>query len=208
MLMSSAAFSANSAKESPQAATATLAAFDNKIGSKDTLAVEVFDVPALSQTSQVDNAGFIEMPLIGQVQAAGRTPNELAADITKALRAKYMKNPIVTVTVKDSASKKVTVEGSVNQPGLYDIGPTTTLMQAVAMAHGPDQVADIHRVAIIRTGADGRSTSVYDLDDIRDGKAADPLVRPNDEVVVDTSGSRKFVRDFGSVFSLLGWLHP
>jgi len=195
----------------PQPAVATagnVGNSDNEIGPKDTIGIDVFDVPALSETTQVDNGGFVNMPLIGQVKAAGRSPNELASDIAKALRAKYMKNPIVTVSVKEAASKKITVDGSVTQPGLYEIGPNTTLMQAVALAHGPDQVADIHHVAIIRTTAGARATSVYDLDDIRDGKTADPIVHPNDEIVVDTSGSRKFVRDFGNVFSVLGWLHP
>jgi polysaccharide biosynthesis/export protein len=178
------------------------------IGVKDTLAIVVFDVPSLSETVQVDNAGFINIPLIGQVSATGRTPNQLSRDVAAALNAKYMKDPIVTVSVKDAASKKVTVDGEVTQPGMYEITPGTTLSQAVAMAKGPDQVADAHHVSIVRGAGQARTVSVDDLEDIRDGKAVDPEVQANDTIVVDSSGSRKFVRDFGSVFSVLGWAHP
>jgi polysaccharide export outer membrane protein len=114
----------------------------------------------------------------------------------------------VTVSVRDAASKKITVDGSVAQPGMYEITPGTTLSQAVALAKGPDQVADIHHVAIIRGQGQARTTSVYDLEDIRDGKTVDPSVQADDTIVVDTSGSRKFVRDYGSVISILGWMHP
>lgn len=181
---------------------------DYPIGVKDSLAIDVFDVPSLSQTVEVDNTGSINLPLIGQVQAAGLTPHQLSQSIAAALSAKYMKDPIVTVAIKDAASKKVTVDGAVVQPGLYEITPGTTLTQAVAMAHGPDQVADIHHVAIIRAQSGTQTMTVFDLDDIHDGKTVDPAVSPNDKIVVDSSGTRKFVRDFGSVISVLGFIHP
>ena len=181
---------------------------DYQIGIKDSLAIDVFDVPSLSQTVEVDNTGSINLPLIGQVHASGRTPNQLSQAIAAALSTKYMKNPIVTVSVKDAASKRVTVDGSVVQPGHYEITPGMTLTQAVALAHGPDRVADIHHVALVRGQGAARAISVFDLDDIHDGKTADPVVNPDDAVVVDSSGSRKFVRDFGSVISVLGFLHP
>lgn len=187
---------------------AAIQASDYQIGVKDSLAIDVFDVPTLSQTVEVDNTGNINLPLIGQVQAAGLTPHQLSQSIASALSAKYMKDPIVTISVKDAASKKVTVDGSVVQPGLYEITPGTTLTQAVALAHGPDQVADIHHVAIVRGQGAARTITVFDLDEIHDGKTVDPVVEPNDAVVVDTSGTRKFVRDFGSVISVLGFMHP
>lgn len=181
---------------------------DYRIGIKDSLAIDVFDVPSLSQTVEVDNTGSISLPLIGQVEAAGLTSHQLSQSIAAALSAKYMKDPIVTVSIKDAASKKVTVDGAVTQPGLYEITPGTTLTQAVAMAKGPDQIADIHHVAIVRGQGATQTVSVFDLDDIHDGKTVDPAVNPNDKIVVDSSGTRKFVRDFGSVISVLGFLHP
>lgn len=179
-----------------------------EISPQDTLNVAVFDVPQLSQTVQVDNAGNIALPLLGTVQAAGRTTRQLSQEIAAALNAKYVKDPVVTVTLKDAASQKVTVDGEVTQPGVYEIQPHATLTQAVALAHGPDPVADIHHVSIVRNTSAGRVITVYDLDDIHDGKIVDPALHANDEVVVDTSGTRQFVRDFGSAFSLVWLLKP
>ena len=182
---------------------------DYTISSLDTLTVDVFGVPELSQTAvQVDNAGTIAMPFIGRVQAVGLTTGQLSQRIAGDLDQKYVKDPIVTVTVKDAASQKITVDGEVTQPGVYEIQPHTTLTQAVALAKGPSNVADIHEVSIVRVNAQGRAITTYDLDQIHDGKATDPFIQANDEVVVDASGSRKFVRDFGSVIGLLTYFHP
>jgi polysaccharide export outer membrane protein len=178
------------------------------IGPQDTLIIEVFDVPDLSRTVQVENSGIIVLPLIGQVTAAGKTPDQLSQVISAELDQKYLKHAVVTVTVKDAASQRVTVDGEVTQPGLYEIGPHTTLSQAVALAKGPTTVADTHQVAIIRVTSEGRQAKIYDLADIRDGTTVDPFVQPGDTVVVDVSDSRRFVRDFGSVFSTLALLHP
>ena len=140
-------------------------------------------------------------------------PGELETVIADALKAaELIVDPLVTVTVKDAASQKITVDGEVTQPGVYQITPQTTLTQAVAPAHGPDQVADTHHVAVVRNTDAGRTVLVYDLGDIHDGKAPDPYLRANDEIVVDASGSRQFVRDFGGafggVFSALTLVHP
>ena len=178
------------------------------IGPQDTVVIDVFDVPDLSRTVQVDNSGFIVLPLIGQIQANGRTTDQLAQDISTMLAKRYMKNPIVSVTMKDAASQKVTVDGEVTEPGMYEVGPETTLSEAISLAKGPDQVADQHHVAIVRMTPQGRQTTVYDLTDIREGKTVDPLVKPRDVIVVDDSGSRRFVRDFGSIFSMIGFLRP
>jgi polysaccharide biosynthesis/export protein len=189
-------------------AVATMPA-DYTISSQDTLTIDVFGVPELSQTAvEVDNAGTIAMPFIGRVEAVGLTTSQLAQRIAADLNQKYVKNPIVTVTVKDAASQKITVDGEVTQPGVYEIVPHTTLTQAVALAKGPDTVADIHDVSIVRSDDGKRDVSTYDLDAIHDGKQSDPMVQANDEIVVDSSGSRKFVRDFGSIFGLFTYWHP
>lgn len=206
-------FTSTATVQAPPDATATDASFRPDsgayvIGPQDTLDVQVFGVGALSGTVQVDNTGYVSLPLLGRMKAAGRTTTELSRHIAAELNKKYVKNPIVTVTTRDAASQKITVAGSVTKPGLYEIKPNTTLTQAVAMASGPDQVADIHEVAIIRNTAKGRQVKVYDLDQISDGSVTDPYVHANDEVVVNVSGARKFVRDFGSAFGVLGWLHP
>lgn len=177
---------------------------DYKIGPQDTLVVDVFQVPDLSKTVQVETSGTILMPLIGQVMATGRTPKELSEDIATQLSKDYVKDPLVTVTVKESSSQKVTIDGAVVQPGIYPIAGNTTLMQAVALAKGPDpSLANTRQVAIFRNSGAQRTAAVFDLSAIRSGKAVDPPVYANDVIVVETSGGRRFLRDLVPFIPLL-----
>lgn len=178
-----------------------------RIGPMDTLDVNVSQLPELTKTVEVDPSGKILMPLIGQIQAAGRTPVQLSDDIATALKAKYMKNPIVVVSVKDANGEKVTVDGAVTKPGVYPLQGPTTLLEAVALASGPDpRLANPHRVAIFRTIDGQRRSAFYDLAQIREGRAPDPTIYGNDIVVVDQSGAKSFMQNFqgGSVLGLLG----
>jgi polysaccharide export outer membrane protein len=159
-----------------------------RIGVGDKLNVRVFQVPDLSFGELVvDTSGNIQMPLIGAVQSAGRTSGELSADIARRLSARYLRDPQVTVTVTEAASQKITVDGAVTKPGVYEMRGSTTLLQAVAMAEGPSGVADLTKVAVFRTVAGQRSVALFDLAAIRQGRAADPEVLGDDVIVVDTS---------------------
>jgi len=182
---------------------------DYKIGPQDTLVVDVFQVPDLSKTVQVETSGTILLPLIGQVAATGRTPKELSDEIAAQLGKDYVKDPLVTVTVKESSSQKVTIDGAVVQPGIYPIAGNTTLMQAVALAKGPDpSLANTRQVAIFRNAGAQRTAAVFDLSAIRSGKAADPPVYANDVIVVETSGGRRFLRDLGNVVPFFALFRP
>ena len=179
---------------------------DYRIGPQDTLVVDVFQVPDLSKTVQVETSGTILMPLIGQVTATGRTPKELSDDIAAQLGKDYVKDPLVTVTVKESSSQKVTIDGAVVQPGIYPIAGNTTLMQAVALAKGPDpNLANTREVAIFRNSGTQRTAAIFDLSAIRSGKAVDPPVYANDVIVVETSGGRRFLRDLAP---FIPWIRP
>jgi polysaccharide biosynthesis/export protein len=168
---------------------AMVPAEDYRIGETDVLKISVFRVPELSfDELRVDSSGNIQMPLIGTVQAAGLTPPELAASLTTRLGERYLRDPQVTVTVTEAASQKITVDGSVTQPGVYVMRGRTTLLQAVAMARGPSRSADLSSVAIFRTVDGQRMVAVFDLGAIRNGQAEDPVVLGEDVIVVDTSG--------------------
>jgi polysaccharide biosynthesis/export protein len=159
-----------------------------RIGAQDVLAVSVFRVPEMSLESvRVDSAGMIQMPLIGSVPAAPRTTAELASDIRTRLGTSYLRDPQVTVRVIEAASQKVTIDGAVNEPGVYEMKGRTTLIQAVAMAKGPSAVSDLRSVAVFRTVNDQRMVAVFDLRAIRMGQAEDPVLAGDDIVVVDTS---------------------
>jgi len=158
------------------------------IGATDLLNISVFQVPDLSlEEARVDASGSIQMPLVGSVAAAGRTPDQLAREIEAQLGGRYLQNPRVSVTVAEAASQKVTVDGAVTKPGVYVMRGQTTLLQAVAMAEGPNEVADLRSVAVFRTTPAGRMVAVFDLKAIRAGQAVDPVLLGDDVVVVDTS---------------------
>lgn len=179
---------------STAAAPATSA--DYRIGATDKLSVTVFQVPDLSFPELVvDASGNIQMPMIGSVIAAGRTPNELSTDIARRLGERYLRNPQVTVTVREAASQKVTVDGAVTRPGVYEMRGRTTLLQAVAMAEGPAPTADVGSVAIFRTVDGQRMVAVFDLRAIRNGAAEDPVISGDDVVVVDTSRLNSTLRE-------------
>jgi polysaccharide export outer membrane protein len=119
-----------------------------------------------------------------------------------------VKDPLVTVTVRESSSQKVTIDGAVVQPGIYPIAGNTTLMQAVALARGPDTIANTREVAIFRNTGAQRTAAVFDLSAIRSGKAVDPPVYANDVIVVETSGGRRFLRDLGNVVPFISLFRP
>jgi polysaccharide export outer membrane protein len=167
-----------------------------RIGVGDKLTVRVFQVEELSFDELViDTSGNINLPLIGSVRGSGRTAGEMSADIAGRLAAQYLRNPQVTVTVKEAASQKITVDGAVTKPGVYEMRGSTSLLQAVAMAEGPSRVADLTKVAVFRSIDGRRSVAVFDLSAIRQGRASDPQVLGDDVIVVDTSRLNSTLRE-------------
>ena len=159
-----------------------------RIGPSDQLRITVFRVPDLSFAEiSVDASGRLELPLVGSVRAAGSTPGELSREIERLLQARYLRDPQVTVTVTEAASQKVTVDGAVTKPGVYEMRGRTSLMQAVAMAEGPTRTAQLESVAVFRNVDDRRTVAVFDLRAIRNGSLADPIILGDDIIVVDTN---------------------
>jgi polysaccharide export outer membrane protein len=169
---------------------------DYRIGATDLLSIRVLQVEDLSfDEIRVDAAGNIQLPLIGVVQAAGLTPGELSSDLARRLGERYLRNPQVTVSVKEAASQKVTIDGAVTQPGVFEMRGRTTLLQAVAMARGPLREANVEQVAIFREVDGQRMVAVFDLKAIRDGRAEDPLILGDDVIVVDISRLSSLFQD-------------
>jgi polysaccharide export outer membrane protein len=166
-----------------------------KLAPLDTVTIGVFQVPDLSRDYLIDQSGRLTMPLVGRVDAVGVSTNELGATIARRLNEKYLRNPSVTVSLKDSASRVVTVDGSVRQPGIYPATGPLSLVQVVALARGTDDLANPRRVAIFRTIGGKRMAAAFDLTSIRRGEDKDPAVYPGDTVVVDGSGIKKAQRD-------------
>jgi polysaccharide export outer membrane protein len=157
-----------------------------KIGPLDVLEITVFKVPELSKTLQVSEAGSINFPLIGEIEAGGRTAREIEQSLTKQLGAKYLQNPQITVFVKEHNSQRITVEGAVKKPGVIPMAGGMSLLQAIAQAQGLEQTAET--TAVVFRQLDGRrSAARYDIEDIRQGKADDPALESGDVIIVPTS---------------------
>ena len=179
----------------------------------DTLDVSVLQLDSLKRTVEVNSVGVISLPLAGDFNVAGKTTRQIAAEIAERLGRHDLQDPQVTVTLqdanqgtvslKDAARRGFTVEGSVVLPGVYSIYGPTTLLQGLAMAHGPDQYASDKGVMIYRD-VDGRSNGMaYNLADIRRGKALDPQIYPRDVIVVAGSRTKHIIRDFAPALPLL-----
>lgn len=160
---------------------------DYKIAPMDTLTIKVFKADDMSGDYSVDLAGHISLPLVGQVEAANLTTAQLDSKLTTLLGQKYFQNPDISVAIKASSAHVVTVDGAVNQSGQFAVVGPTTLIQAIAIAHGTTDDANARRVAIFRTIDGHRQAAAFDLTSIRRGEATDPAVYPGDIIVVDGS---------------------
>lgn len=193
--MAAAALAGNATAASPVQFSRPASYLDYRIGPLDRLNISVFQVKDLTfEKLQVDAAGQVRLPLIGTVDAAGRTAEELAAEIARRLGQTYLRSPQVTVTVEEAVSQKVSVEGAVNEAGVFDLKGRTSLMEAVARAKGASKTANLHRVTIVRSVDGAPHAATFDLAAIRAGRAGDPEVVANDVVVVEDSQAKTLWR--------------
>jgi polysaccharide export outer membrane protein len=188
--------SAGSSKQAARAAdkltsAATPGNQGYKIGPLDVVEFSVFKVPELARTAQVAETGTINLPLVGEVQAAGRTAQELERELTLKLGKKYLQSPQVTILIKEYNSQRVTIEGAVKKPGVYPIRGTTTLLQVVATAEGLDSAVSDTTVVVFRQIDGKRSAARFDIADIRNGSAQDPLLQSGDVIVAPTSATKE-----------------
>lgn len=181
---------------------------DYKIAPMDTVKVSVYQLGDLSGEFEVDLMGNIDLPLAGTVRAADLTLRELDKAVTARLSEKYLQNPDVSVALKSSARRNITIDGAVNSPGQMAINGPTTLLQAIAMARGVNGEANPHRVAIFRQIEGKRMGAAFDLTTIRKGKAPDPQVYSGDIIVVDGSNVRSIYNQFMMALPVIGVFNP
>lgn len=177
----------NIALGTPDAPTLAPLEATYRIAPMDTLAIKVFKMPDLSGDYDVDLMGQISLPLIGNVMAADLTPNELHDRLATKLGAKYLEHPDVSVAIKSSTRRNLTVDGAVNHSGSFPVNGPTSLLQAVATAGGATSDANPRRVAIFRQVGGKRQAASFDLTAIRRGEAVDPPVYAGDIIILDGS---------------------
>lgn len=166
------------------------------IGPFDKLTIDVFGVEELSKKEvQTDAGGRISFPLAGIVNAAGLTPAEIEEVLEQRLRGQFVRDPQVTVNLKEAVSQVITVDGQVREPGLYPVVGRMTLMRAVATAKGTDEFAKLEDVVVFRTVGGQKMAAIYNLSAIRRGRYDDPEVFANDVVVVGDSPARRLFKN-------------
>ena len=179
-----------------------------KIAPMDKLAIKVFRMEDLSGDYDVDLAGNISLPLIGQIQAVNLTTAELDDQLTQKLSAKYLEHPDVSVAIKASTAHVVTVDGAVKDGGAFPVGGPISLIQAVAMAKGTTEDANARRIAVFRTIGGQRQAAAFDLTAIRRGQSPDPQIYPGDIVVVDGSSIKAAQKQILQSIPLLAIFGP
>jgi polysaccharide export outer membrane protein len=167
-------------KKAPQAPAANE---EYKVGPGDKLRIEVYKDQQLSQSVQVRPDGKITLPLIGDMEATGRTPIELRDTIAKALKD-YVNNPTVTVIVVEAIASQVYVMGEVTHPGTMQLHGPTTILQALAMAGGFKEFANTKDVKVLRPNGSGIETIRFNYKDVLNGDARPFYLRSGDTVVV------------------------
>ncbi len=159
---------------------------DYRIGVGDVLRISVWRNPELGATLPVRPDGRLSLPLVGEVEVAGRTPEALREALGESF-SRFVTAPAVSVVVEKINSLRVFVTGEVREPGVYDILQPTKLMQALAMAGGLTEYAKKDRVVILRDlGAGGDQRIEVSINDITSGKdpAGNIRLRTGDTVIV------------------------
>jgi polysaccharide export outer membrane protein len=169
-----------------QDASATTSSDDYVLGVEDKLSISVWKEPDLLKTLAIRPDGKITFPLVGDIQAAGRTPKQLTDDVSKALE-KYIKEPVVTIAVEEINSFKVFILGEVSAQGALSLHRKTRLLEAIAMSGGMTQFADKSNVVLLRyeNGKDVRTRIDYRKVVSGDRPELNVFLKPGDMIFVN-----------------------
>jgi polysaccharide biosynthesis/export protein len=155
------------------------------IGPEDVLNVNVWKESDISRTVPVRPDGKISLPLLNDVQAAGLTPQQLAASIRDGLK-KFISDPEVTVIVVAVNSRHVYIIGEVSRPGMINLLPGTTVLQALATAGSFTQFANVKGIYVLRNENGKQVKHPFNYKAVVKGQNADQNIelKPGDTIVV------------------------
>jgi polysaccharide export outer membrane protein len=155
------------------------------IGGQDVLDISVWKEVELTRTVPVRPDGKISMPLLNDVQAAGLTPTQLAAQITESLK-KFVTNPQVTVIVAQINSQRIYILGEVNRAGAYPLLPNMTVLQGLSSAGGFTQFANLKKIYMFRMENGKQVKYPFNYKDVISGKQPDEnvVMKAGDTIVV------------------------
>ena len=160
------------------------------VGVDDILEVNVLKPDPFTSVATVFPDGTISFPYIGSVLVKGRTIPEVQADIQSRLANGYMKYPVVSVSLRESRSRKFFVYGEVAKAGSYQMEENTTVLRAISMAGGFSKYGSSSGVKVLRPRKEGSGyeTKKINIKAVMDGSPEDDLpLLPGDIVVVSES---------------------
>lgn len=166
------------------------------IGPQEKLAIDVVGAPSLSGTFLTDIDGNLAFPLIGTIDLAGKSPSEASELIADRLRGRFVLEPQVRVIPEEFPVPSISVGGQVKRPGSYPAVGRQTLLRAVNQAEGMTEFARVDDVLVFRTVNGQRYIGAYNMAAIERGNYADPVLYPNDIVVVGDSPERRRLETF------------
>lgn len=154
----------------------------------DRLSITVLGEPDLTSDKYfVDGDGRVQVPLVGEIKAAGRSAGDVRQEVTQKLAAGFLREPYVSISISEHAKFSLTVEGEVQHAGRFEASPGMTLLGALAMAQSTTKDAKLGSVYVFRELNGRHMGARFDLSMIRKGEAADPQIIPGDVVVVGRS---------------------
>jgi polysaccharide export outer membrane protein len=155
------------------------------IGAQDVLDISVWKEPEVSRTVPVRPDGKISLPLLNDVQAAGLTPSQLAAQLTESLK-KFVANPQVTVIVTTINSQRVYIMGEVIRAGAYPLLPGMTVLQGLSSAGGFTQFANLKKIYVLRQENGKQVKLPFNYKEVVGGKNPDQNItlKAGDTIVV------------------------
>jgi len=158
---------------------------EERLGIDDVFEVRVFSEPDLSGTYRVAADGTIDYPFVGRISVLGMRSGDVQELIASKLKDGYLKNPQVSLMVKEWNSRKVSVIGQVQKPGAVAYFPNMTVVDAIAAAGGFTGIASKNAVNLRRENKGGVESRNLPVADISEGRAPNVLLRPGDILVVE-----------------------
>jgi polysaccharide export outer membrane protein len=176
---------ANGAASDRVAGAAASLPTDYVIGPEDVLGIVFWRDQDMTGDVTVRPDGMVTLPLLGDMTAAGLTPDALREQVRKAA-GKYVQDPNVTIVVRQINSRKVFITGEVKTPGAYPLVGPRTVMQIIALAGGLNEYADAKNITVTRTEQSRHVSFKFNYKDVAHGKNLEQNIqlKPGDTVVV------------------------
>src|SRR3954470_310486 len=151
----------------------------------DLLSVSVWKEPDLQRPALVRPDGSFSFPLVGEIDAKGKTVADLNKTMGQKL-AKYISDPVVTVSIQEIKGNKVYVIGQVNKPGEFIMNPRVDVMQPLSMAGGTTPFASLGDIVVLRRTPTGKQAVPFRYNDVVKGRRMDQNIdlQAGDVVVV------------------------